>query len=249
MRKRNLLKEAEGKYRLLHRQYEILQKNYAANAELFHDMDHHLQVIYHLAERGENEKIRDYIAHAARPVRELSGCVWTGVDIVDAIINQKKQLAEEKGYAMDINAQLPYNTGIASDDFCTILSNLLDNCLEAMDRQRGRHGEQPPEGAIQLILRRINHFILIQAGNPCTDIRGKRKGLFPTSKKNKLFHGWGLKSVEAAVHKYEGTLHCEVEGGRFTASAMLFFPETDGKAENLRKSNPPAHSTPRGRLL
>lgn len=120
MRKTELLKEAEEKNRLLHRQYEILQKNYAANAQLFHDMNHHLQVIYHLAEKGESEKIRAYIAHAARPVQELSGCVWTGVDIVDAIINQKKQLAEEKGYTMDINAQLPYNTGIASDDFCTL---------------------------------------------------------------------------------------------------------------------------------
>ena len=68
MRKTELLKEAEEKNRLLHRQYEILQKNYAANAQLFHDMNHHLQVIYHLAERGENEKIRAYIAHAARPV-------------------------------------------------------------------------------------------------------------------------------------------------------------------------------------
>ena len=96
MRKTELLKEAEEKNRLLHRQYEILQKNYAANAQLFHDMNHHLQVIYHLAERGENEKIRAYIAHAARPVQELSGCVWTGVDIVDAIINQKNSWPRKK---------------------------------------------------------------------------------------------------------------------------------------------------------
>lgn len=178
MRKTELLKEAEEKNRLLHRQYEILQKNYAANAQLFHDMNHHLQVIYHLAERGENEKIRSYIAHAARPVQELSGCVWTGVDIVDAIINQKKQLAEEKGYTMDINAQLPYNTGIASDDFCTILSNLLDNCLEAMDRKRRQRGEQPPEGAIQLTLRRINHFYPDSGQQSLSRYPDKKKGLF-----------------------------------------------------------------------
>lgn len=53
MRKTELLKEAEEKNRLLHRQYVILQKNYAANAQLFHDMNHHLQVIYHLAEKGK----------------------------------------------------------------------------------------------------------------------------------------------------------------------------------------------------
>lgn len=135
MRKTELLKEAEEKNRLLHRQYEILQKNYAANAQLFHDMNHHLQVIYHLAEKGESEKIRAYIAHAARPVQELSGCVWTGVDIVDAIINQKKQLAEEKGYTMDINAQLPYNTGIASDEF-------LHHPLQSAGQLSGSHGPE-----------------------------------------------------------------------------------------------------------
>lgn len=137
MKGRVLKKEAE-KMKMLSRQYERLWQAWSGNAMLFHDMENHLQTIYHLAKAGENEEICRYIAHISKPVEQLNGILWTGVGIVDAVLNAKKQLAEEKGYEMDINTQLPANTGIAEDDFCTVLTNLLDNAIESMDREKSR---------------------------------------------------------------------------------------------------------------
>lgn len=69
-----------GKNRLLHRQYEILKKNYAANAQLFHDMNHHLQVIYHLAgKRGKRKNPGLYRPCGAARYRSCpaaSGPAW-----------------------------------------------------------------------------------------------------------------------------------------------------------------------------
>jgi len=220
-KKKALLTSLTERNNLLHQQCEILQQHYSANAELFHDMSHHLQVIYHLAEKGENREIKDYILRINTPVRALSGCVWTGIDIVDAILNSKKQMTTQKGYMLDINVELPANTGIASDDFCSILSNLLDNALEAMERQ---HYSKPPE-PIKLNLRRIHHFLLIQVSNSCVEIPKKKHGFFLTSKKDDTLHGWGLRSVEDAVRKYNGTFSCNLKEGVFTATAMLFYPE------------------------
>lgn len=45
---------------------------------------------------------------------------------------------------MDINAQLPVNTGIAVDDFCTILANLIDNAIESVVRERSAPEEELP---------------------------------------------------------------------------------------------------------
>lgn len=220
MKKKERLRAAEEKNMFLSQQYALLQQNYTANAALFHDMDHHLQVIYHMAGKEDCSGIRSYIMRISRPVRDLEGCIWTGVDVVDAILNQKQHLAQEKGYSLDINAQLPFNTGIATDDFCSILCNLLDNAIEAMDTAK----EQLSDTALTLTLRRINHFVLIQVRNPCPVPPPEKRGFFPTRKKNGL-HGWGLKNVQRAAARYDGTLHCEVQDGCFTASAMLFFPE------------------------
>ena len=224
MRKRALKREEE-KIKMLSRQYERLQRAWSENAMLFHDMDNHLQTIHHLAEAGNSEEICQYIARISKPVEQLTGVLWTNVGIVDAVLNAKKQLAKEKGYEMDINAQLPANTGIGEDDFCTILTNLLDNAIESMDRERaglaGTSGTALPP--IEVSLRHIHHFLVIRVSNPCSTEEMGKHSFFATAKKDRLLHGWGLKSVRKALQKYNGSLSLEVEEGRFVALAMLFF--------------------------
>lgn len=234
MGKRKILKQEAEKVKMLSGQYELLLQAWSENAMLFHDMGNHLQTIYHLACERKNEEIRQYISRISEPVDRLSGILWTGVGIVDAVLNAKKQLAMEKGYIMDINAQLPANTGIGEDDFCTVLTNLLDNAIESMDREkealRGKNTFVDKEllpnknsAAIQVSLRSIHHFLVIRISNPCGKQTTKNQRLFPTSKKDRLHHGWGLKSVRQTVQKYDGSLSLEVMDGQFVATAMMFF--------------------------
>lgn len=222
-------KENEAiKSKMLGRQYELLLQVWSENAILFHDMENHLQTIYHLAEEGKTEEIRQYISRISKPMEQLSGILWTGVGIVDAVLNTKKQLAMEKGYAMDINAQLPANTGISEDDLCTVLTNLLDNAVESLDREmenRASASRNLPDDTpvIRVSLRSIHHFLIISVSNPFQEQPPKGQHIFPTSKKDKMRHGWGLKSVRQAVQKYNGSLSLEVLDGRFTATAMMFY--------------------------
>ncbi len=263
MRKhRNGIRESE-KIKMLGRQYQLLQQAWSENAMLFHDMENHLQTIYHMAEEGKNEDIRHYISQISRPLEHLSGICWTGTGIVDAVLNAKKQLAQENGCRLDINAQLPANTGIADDDLCTILTNLLDNAIESIARTRKltplyRPHSEPAEVSeplpvIDVSIRSIHHFLVIRISNPCLELLPKdtptrkilpsgmrptetflkdtlltdtllaERGLWTTSKEDRLRHGWGLKSVRKTVHKYNGSLSLDVADGRFVAAAMLFY--------------------------
>lgn len=216
---KEILMQETAKNEILTEQYEILQKTYSDNAILFHDMNNHLQTIYRLAEEKDYTAIQQYIARISAPTKQLSDILWTGVGIVDGILNVKKELALKKGYKMDINAQLPANTGITSDDFCTILGNLIDNAIESMDRQHIT-GMTPP---IQVTLRRINHFLIFQVSNPCSRSLSRKPDLFLSAKRDYKKYGWGLKSVKRAVAKYNGTFSCGMEGDRFVATAMVFY--------------------------
>ena len=122
---------------------------------------------------------------------------------------------------MDINAQLPANTGIAEDDLCTVLTNLLDNAIESMDREKENLPGDTP--VIRITLRSIHHFLVINVSNPCIGHSPIGPRLFLTSKKDNIHHGWGLKSVRKTVHKYNGSLSLEMTDGRFTATAMMFY--------------------------
>lgn len=212
-------KEAQ-KVKMLGEQYELLQRTWMENAMLFHDMDNHLQTIYYLAGEGKCQEIQEYIARISRPIEQLSGSLWTNVGIVDAVLNDKKRLAQEMGCRLDINAQLPVNTGIAGDDFCTILANLIDNAIESVVRERSAPEEEPPV-TIDVAIRRIHHFVMIRIANPCRQDLKRKRGLFGTTKSDRLHHGWGLKRIGQVVQRYNGSFDCEVSAGRFVATVML----------------------------
>lgn len=216
---KEMLMQETVKNEMLNQQYEMLQKAYSNNAILFHDMNNHLQAIYRLAEQKDYSAIQHYITQISTPTEQLSDILWTGVGIVDAILNTKKELALKKGYKFDINAQLPANTGIAPDDFCTILGNLIDNAIESMDRQHIPDTISP----ICVTLRSINHFLIFQVSNPCFQSPKRKLNSFLSAKRHFQKHGWGLKSIKRSVAKYNGTFTCGMEGDKFVATAMVFY--------------------------
>lgn len=82
-----------------------------------------------------------------------------------------------------------------------MLANLFDNAIEACD--------QIPEGQnrhIDVIIRRINGMLFIKFENSCLTKPIFEKDNLLTLKRDKNFHGWGLKSVKSTVHKYDGSL-------------------------------------------
>ena len=217
---RKRIQVLEQKNHYLEQQCAILRKNFSLHAELYHDMNHHLQVIHHMASLTNNFEIQQYIQDISMNIQEYASYVWTGVDIVVAILNCKKQVAENQGYSMQFNIELPNNTGIASEDFCSILSNLLDNALEAVKDVK----ESDTPHCIEVNIRRIHQFLMIQVKNPCSQNNIRKNSFLPTTKKDSSIHGLGLKNVKKAIAKYNGSFQYEIMNHTFCATALLFFP-------------------------
>lgn len=234
---------------ILEENYHLLSDLYQKNERLYHDMNHHLQMIYHLAKRLNCPEIQEYVTSIHTPIMELSDMVWSGNDIVDAILNHAHVQAKKNGIHMDINAEYPKDCTISSDDICVILFNLLDNAMEASlkcahttesynkkrmvepskitDSVRSNDStaysmNESNSLIISVTIRRIHEFLIIKVQNPYTKLPRKRFGLFASSKANSSHHGIGLKNVKEIVEKYHGNLEFESEDKTFTATALLF---------------------------
>ncbi len=218
---KNKIKFLERKSRVLEENYHLLTQLYQKNEHLYHDMNHHLQMIYHLAKNQNITEITEYIHSISTPINELSDMIWSGVDMVDAILNHTVLEARSHGILMNVNAEFPPASTITSDDLCVILFNLLDNAMEACLRYRQRTQNQP---VIDVTIRRIHQFLIIKIQNPCIPPE-KRFGLFPTSKSDARHHGIGLRNVREKVEKYNGSLEITVEDDSFTATALLFYDQ------------------------
>lgn len=202
---------------ILEENYHLLADLYQKNERLYHDMNHHLQMIYHLARRLDCPEIQEYVTSIHTPIMELSDMVWSGNDIVDAILNHAHVQAKKNGIHMDINAEYPKDCSISSDDICVTLFNLLDNAMEAS--MKCGNASSP---VISVTIRRIHEFLIIKVQNPYNNLPKKRFGLFTSSKSNKAHHGIGLKNVKEIVEKYHGNLEFETDNMKFTTTALLF---------------------------
>lgn len=213
---------------LLEENYQALNDIYTSNAKLYHDLNNHLNVLYQFLEEGEMDEAKKYIREISQPIQKLTKTVWTGVDVVDVIINSKVEKMRNKGISWDIDAEFPKNTNIQPYDLCTILSNLLDNAVEAVERT-GKPGN------ISLTIRKINYFLMIQITNSCTGGNGSFDVLPKTTKEDKAMHGWGLQNVQETVQKYGGTLKFRQEENQFIVDVMMFFD--DGTEEERKKAD------------
>lgn len=207
---------AEMRNQLLEENYKAINEIYMSNAKLYHDLNNHLNVLYQLLDKGNEDEAKKYIKEISKPILKLSQTIWTGVDVVDVIINSKIEKMKEKGIAFEINAEFPQNTNIMPHDICTILANLMDNAIEATSKLQNCR-------SISLTIRIINHFLMIKVSNSCIENKEEFNQYPETTKENKELHGWGLPSVMDAVEKYNGTLKCVNQDNQFVVKIILFF--------------------------
>lgn len=203
---------------LLAKSYQVAKESYESNARLYHDMGNHFSMIQSYLADGKVEEARTYLDRLGKDRAAYSVERFTGIEAVDYILSQKAAFARQQNVETSIHAEYPKDCKIDPVDLCTILTNLLDNAMEAC-------GKLPEASAkiLSVTIRRINQFIIIQIANSCIEEPVISKGNFKTSKTDKRHHGWGMKNVRLAVEKCHGTMEYEYNKNMFIVSVMLFY--------------------------
>jgi len=208
---------AEQQSKILEKNYQTAEQSYEANAKLYHDMRNHFALLQGYLADGKISAAQAYL-ESVNGEASYSLERWTGIGAIDYILSQKADIAKGQSIDISIHAEYPKDCKIEPVDLCTILTNLLDNAIEACEKQ--------PKGAdksIGVTIRRIHQFIIIRVSNSSSVEPLVSNGIFTTSKKNRKNHGWGIRSVKSAVEKYQGTMEIDYDKTTFTVSVMLFY--------------------------
>lgn len=194
--------------------YKEAAKNYRENAKLYHDMHNHIQIMKSLLENKKYDQAHEYVARLS-DTPAADNCIWTGNDVIDCILNIKCRVCHENQIMITIDADY---IGVSLDNFVisTILSNLLDNAIEAC--------KKTTEGTpwITAAVRHINGMILVKIENSIGTRPISVSQQLITSKMDKYRHGWGLRSVSDAVDEAGGEFSYSYDLEKFTAIATVF---------------------------
>lgn len=197
--------------------YNNILKVYKENAQLYHDMKNHLSILDSLITHDEFEQSKQYIQSLA-DVPTTFQQIWTGNEIIDCIINLKKNSCEQFGIEMIIDAD-PLKLDIDDIIVSTIITNVLDNAIEACQHNSDK------KKWVYIALRRINDIFLIKTENPVEEklvLSKEDNGFLTTSKADKGKHGWGMKSIDNAVKKANGVYTFSKKDNKFVSVVTLF---------------------------
>lgn len=201
--------------RLEKQSFQKMEESYNRTREIRHDMKNHILSLKGIAEGGSKEELLNYLEKMTDALEEATYISMSKNSAIDAIINEKMLMAQKNNISTHFDVVPLNDKSVPSMDICTILSNALDNAIEACVKI-----ENPTERYIDIKITAENG-IFISVSNPSIEAPKKRAGIFISSKKDKENHGLGLKSIKRTVDKHGGDMLVKYENGVFTLVAEL----------------------------
>lgn len=182
-----------------------------------HDFKNHMLCLKNLLRSGNTGEAEEYLNSISRTVNSLSPDISTGNVYADAILREKLALAQAGGICLKTDLIFPPPEMLSPTDLCIILSNALDNALEAC-RKIPAGG---PERNIQAISYVRHSCLLLEIKNPVPPSLKQETRLFQSTKEDPRYHGIGLSNIREAVERCHGTLELNVTEEVFHFCAMF----------------------------
>lgn len=180
--------------------YQAISENFDRQKKRTHEYKNQIDCMEQLLNRKQYAKLEDYVKVVHSKLDKELDAIDTNNIIVNAILNTKYQEADRNGIVVVLRVNDLSGMWIKDEDIVTILSNLLDNAIEAC--------KKCDNGKRILKLKFVNEDGMIKIGvkntfsNPIVYENGEIKStkLVQTEE-----HGVGIKNIIEVIEKYGGS--------------------------------------------
>lgn len=203
------------------KQTEMLQQRIEETARMRHDFRHTLIALQAYLLKKDYDGMEEFISSYISSLNDLRPTIYCDDPIANAIVSYYAERARDSDISFTTSIHLAQNLPFSDTDACIILGNLLENALEACQRQS--------DGAryIHLKLHDIHESaLIIMVENSYNGTVLKKNNAF-LSTKAKGRKGIGIASVLDIVSKYNGIPRFEYDKDTFKVSILLNYQNTD----------------------
>lgn len=193
-------------------QYEFNKENIALINAKCHDLKHQIRALASVS--GEDRQ--RLFAETEQAIGFYDAYVKTGNSALDTILTEKGMLCAKYDIRFSCNVQAPHIDRIDVIDLYTILGNILDNAIECV-----RQYEDKDKRVISLSILEKGSMLNVFADNYYDGTLELRDGLPVTSKADKNYHGYGVRSVRMIAQKYGGDMRISAQNRTFSMQVMM----------------------------
>ena len=196
------------------RLYRAKSNNYEQQRARNHEFKSRIAAIGMLARKGEYDRLLEMVEDVETDYRNDRTFHDTGNIIVDNILDIKTD--EMKMEGIDFHTKLGdlKELTIKDDDLVIILSNLLENAIEAC-----RKCNKDREISFKFTIEEGNTILLMS--NTYDGYSIMKNGTYISTKTDPGEHGIGIKNIIRAIEKYHGDYTMEEKDGIFSFYMLI----------------------------
>jgi len=198
-------------------QCQTMQESIEQMKAFKHDVKSHLAMAKDYAANGKPEETAAYLNTLLEDISEIDTYSETGNIAFDSIINYKLRNAKTEQIELDLTLAIPPVLNVDMVDVVTILSNLLSNALEGVEKVENK--------AIKLDIEFSKGCLFIKIENSFDGVVDYSEGQIVSRKEKKDSHGYGLQNIRQSAEKYNGQVKISHENGLFSVVVFLYVDE------------------------
>ena len=208
MEKEHFARSMKEQIALQKKQYEFYLEKMQSERIFRHDARHRDTILLGYFDRGDVSGAKKFLSAEMGRISHSSDAVFCGNVAVNSVLSQYSSKAENRKISFAVRADVPQNLSCDEAEFCVMLSNLLENSLDAA------------KDGISVEIRCHNRQISIKIENDYDgEIKKDTAGGYLTTKPGGT--GLGLKSVAAIIKENNGFLEISDAGEKFIVFATL----------------------------
>lgn len=209
-----LLKEQNE---LQYTNYLVMQQMDSEIRKLYHDIGNHINMIQVLVERGDTQEAGEYTKRLTEQYRDIKREYYCSNKIINAILIQKLRVCNENRIRYELEISFPKQHSIQDIDLMCVFANLLDNAIESCQRN------SQADNYIKIKTAQVGNYLVIKIINSKAADQKLLvdENIIKTSKKDTLYHGYGLRIIDEIVKQYNGYKELQDNTHEFSAMVML----------------------------
>lgn len=195
--------------------YKTISESFDKQKRKTHEYKNQIVCIESLMSKKQYDKLEEYLKGIYNCWNSELDVINTNNVIVNAILNTKYHEADAKGIAFVFRVNDLSKLNVSDEDVVTILSNLLNNAIEACELCDDNR-------IIKLKFVKENDLIIIAVKNTFNcDVICEDGNIKSTKTINADEHGMGIKNVLKVIEKYGGSYVIEDQNKEFYFSIVI----------------------------
>ncbi len=185
----------------------------------YHDLKHQIEV---LRREQDPEKRNAFLNQMENEIKQYELQNKTGNGVLDTVLTSKSMYCDKHGITLTSVVDGHLLDFMETMDICSIFGNALDNAIESVLKI-----EDKEKRLIHVTVSQQKSFLMIRVENYFESGLDYEQGQLKTTKKEKQFHGYGIKSIRYTVNKYDGAVDISAKNQWFELKILIPLKEME----------------------